>query len=134
MIFRFNLVGLFRGCSAPLISEDEGFCIQSNGRSDQTQAYTQSMDRPPEPNHERKPLIGGVWLKKVFRRGVPGVCVGVRGGVHECSAPIEMQKNRARIPKSLFFRAALKRYPQRCPRQLCINELNFQKYCSIVHE
>ena len=59
-------------------------------------ASKQTKDGSPEPNRRRKQWIGGVGLKKVFRggvRGVRGVRAGVRGGVRECSAPIEIRRN-----------------------------------------
>ena len=94
-------------------------------------ASKQPKDGSPEPNRRRKQWIGGVGLKKVFRRGVRGVRAGVRGGVRECSAPIEIQKNRTKSQKSLSFRVTLKRYPRRCPRQLKSKQLDCQKYRNI---
>ena len=93
-------------------------------------ASKQPKDGSPEPNRRRKQWIGGVGLKKVFRRGVRGVRAGVRGGVRERSAPIEIRKNQTKSRKSLFFRVLLQRYPRRCPRQLFSTELNYMKFCS----
>ena len=86
-------------------------------------ASKQTKDGSPEPNRRRKQWIGGVGLKKVFRGGVRGVRAGVRGGMRECSAPIEIRRNRKESQKSLFFEVTLKRYPRRCPRQFLSNEL-----------
>ena len=93
-------------------------------------ASKQAKDGPLEPNRRRKQWIGGVGLKKVFRRGVRGVRAGVRGGMRECSAPIEIRRNRKESQKSLFFEVTLKRYPRRCPRQLFSNESKYNQYCS----
>ena len=95
-------------------------------------ASKQTKNGSPEPNRRRKQWIRGVGLKKVFRGGVRGVRTGVRGGMRECSAPIEIRRNRKESQKSLFFEVTLKRYPRRCPRQLFSNELNSKKYCMFI--
>ena len=79
-------------------------------------ASKQPNDGSPEPNRRGKQWIRAVWLKEVFRGGVRGVRAGVRGGVRECSAPIEIRRNRKESQKSLFFEVTSKRYPRRCPR------------------
>ena len=94
-------------------------------------ASKQTKDGSPEPNRRRKQWIGGVGLKKVFRGGVRGVRAGVRGGMRECSAPIEIRRNRKEHQKSLFFEVTSKRYPRRCPRQFLSNEFLYIKHCSI---
>ena len=93
-------------------------------------ASKQPDDRSPGSNHRGKQWIGAVWLKKVFRGGVRGVRAGVRGGVRECSAPIEIRRNRTKSQESLFCEVTSKRYPRRCPRQLFSNESKYNQYCS----
>ena len=95
-------------------------------------ASNQTKDGSPEPNRRRKQWIGGVGLKKVFRRGVRGVRAGVRGGLRECSAPIEIRRNRKETQKSLFFEVTLKRYPRRCPQQFLSFEFLYTKDCIII--
>ena len=67
-------------------------------------ASKQTKDGSPEPNRRRKQWIGGVGLTKVFRRGVRGVRVGVRGGVRECSVPIEIRRNPTNSQNRCFLR------------------------------
>ena len=57
---------------------------------------------------------------------------GVRGGVRECSAPIEIRRNRKESQKSSFFEVTLKRYPRRCPRQFLSFEFLYTKKCSMI--
>ena len=79
-------------------------------------ASKQTKNGSPEPNRRRKQWIGGFGSIKVFRGGVRGVRAGIRGKVRECSAPIEIRRNRKESQKSLFFEVTSKRYPRRCPR------------------
>ena len=95
-------------------------------------ASKQTKDGSPEPNRRRKQWIGGVGLKKVFRGGVRGVRAGVRGGMRECSAPIEIRRNRKESQKSLFFEVTLKRYTRRCPRQFLSFEFLYIKKCTFI--
>ena len=97
-------------------------------------ASKQTKDGSPEPNRRRKQWIGGVGLKKVFRGGVRGVRAGVRGGVRECSAPIEIRRNRKESQKSLFFEVTSKRYPRRCPRQFLSFEFLYIQHCTNLRE